>query len=62
MTHKQKCIQHCKDYLSQRNLLAYYDSKEFERIYKNGGCNANAFSFGLNTGDAMIRNAKPLVK
>lgn len=59
MTHKQKCLQHCKDYLTQRNLLAYYCSKEFERIYSKGGSIANPYSFGLSTGDAMIRNAKP---
>ena len=59
MTQKQKCIEHCKNYLSQRNLSEYFDSKEFDRIYKSGGSNANAFCFGMRAGDIIIRTAKP---
>jgi hypothetical protein len=58
MTQKQKCLQHCIDYLSQLNLSEYFDHKEFNRIYRNGGSEANPFSFGLSAADAIIRNSK----
>lgn len=61
MTHKENCIQHCKDYLQSRSLIAYFNSKDFEHIYRKfNGAQGNAFSIGLNAADYIIINAKPL--
>jgi hypothetical protein len=61
MTHKQKCIQQCKDFLNSRNLSQYFNSADFEHIYRKfDGANGNAFSIGLSAADFIIFNAKPI--
>ncbi len=61
MTHKQKCVEHCKEYLDSLNLSAYYNSTHFEHIYRKfNGAQGNAFSIGLNAADFILINAKPL--
>ncbi len=61
MTHKQECIQHCKDYLNQRQLQQYFNHQDFEHIYRKfDGFNGNAYLVGMNAADFIIVNAKPI--
>jgi hypothetical protein len=60
MTHKQKCIEHCKGYLQQLNLNQYFSETLFMHIYrKQNGAQGNAFSIGINAADHIINNSKP---
>ncbi|MBN8665836.1 MAG: hypothetical protein J0L83_14740 [Chitinophagales bacterium] len=59
MTQKQKVRMHCMEYLQALNLTHIFNETEFERIYRNGGYLANAFTFGLTLADFFIRNTKP---
>lgn len=61
MTHKEKCVQHCKDYLHTRELSQYFNSTDFNHIYRKfNGAQGNAFSIGLTAADYIIIHAKPL--
>lgn len=60
MTHKAKCIQNAKDYLTQLQFANIFSISLFEHYYrKNNGSNGNAYLVGLNAGDLMITQAKP---
>jgi len=59
MTHKQRCIQHCKDYLDRFDCSHYYNSSDFEHIYRKfNGAQGNAFSIGLDAADYILQTAK----
>ena len=61
ISHKQQCIGHCKDYLQNLNLSEYFNTTDFEHIYRKfNGAQGNAFSIGLHAADFIIINAKPL--
>lgn len=60
MTHKQTCIAFCKEYLQNVECGQYYNSKDFEHIYRKfNGANANAWSVGVDAADYILRTAKP---
>lgn len=60
MTHKQRCIQHCKDHLDSRNLSQYFNKADFEHIYRKfNGFQCNAYSIGLDAADFITVNSKP---
>lgn len=54
MTHKEACKAHCMEHLQNLSLTSIFNQQEFERIYRNGGSQANAFSFGLSVADYLI--------
>ncbi len=56
MSHKKDVRKYCTGYLQSVNVP--YDDKEFERIYRTGGSQANPFSFGIDTAEVIIRNSK----
>lgn len=61
MTHKEKCIQHCKEHLNNLLLSQYFNAADFNHIYRKlEGAHANAFSIGLDAADYIIINAKPI--
>ena len=63
MTHKENCIKHCKEYLQSKSLDAYYNSTDFNHIYRKfNGAQGNAFSIGLSAADYIIFNASPLTE
>ena len=55
MTHKENCIDHCKQYLQDLSLSDIFDEKHFNHYYRkhNGGM-GNAFTIGLKAADMMI--------
>jgi hypothetical protein len=57
MTQKEKCKAHCMEYLQSLSLTHIFEENEFERIYRNGGHQANPFSFGLSVADYLINHA-----
>ena len=60
MTHKAKCIQHCKDFLAEKNLSQHFNTADFNHIYRKfNGYECNAYSIGLDAADFIIINAKP---
>lgn len=62
MTHKQLCVQYCKDFLSMRDCIAFFSMKEFEHFYrKNNGPHANPFTLGTSAADFIIRTANPIM-
>ncbi len=56
MTHKQSVIAYCKEHLATRQLVNIFNSKEFERIYRDGGSQANPYLLGLRVADILIKN------
>ncbi len=61
MSHKEKCVQYCKEQLQNLQLSQYFNAKDFEHIYrKYNGAQGNAFFVGLNAADFIIHNAKPV--
>ena len=61
MTHKATCIAHCKEFLKNMQCLQYYNTKDFEHIYRKfNGAVGNAFSIGIDAADFIIIHAKPL--
>lgn len=61
MTHKQQCIQHCKEFLQQLNLAQYFNESLFMHVYrKQNGAHGNAFSVGIDAADHIIINSKNL--
>lgn len=61
MTHKQRCIDHCKDYLQQLSLPDVFCTKAFQHYYrKHQGAQGNPFNVGLSAADMMIRESKPV--
>jgi hypothetical protein len=54
MTQKEKCKTYCKEYLQSLSLTHIFDETEFERIYRKGGSQANAYTFGLSCADRLI--------
>jgi hypothetical protein len=59
MTQKEKCIQHCKDYLQSLQLLQSFNSEDFNHVYnKFNGSQANPYTFGLRAADHIISNSK----
>lgn len=61
MSHKQQCIEHCKDFLQQLNLSQYFSESLFMHVYrKQQGSQGNAWSVGINAADYIILNSKPI--
>jgi hypothetical protein len=61
MSHKQKCIDTCKEHLQSRNLLYTFDESIFNHYYrKNNGGMGNSMIIGLKTADMMIELYKPI--
>lgn len=59
-THKQACINHCKDYLNTRECGQYYNEADFMHIYRKfNGANGNPFYVGMDAADFIMRTAKP---
>jgi hypothetical protein len=42
------------EYLQSLSITDAFNEKEFERIYRNGGSQANAYSFGVSIADRLI--------
>ncbi len=57
MTHKEKCISYCFEYLNQRNAAFAFCFDTFSHYYrKNNGAWGNSYSIGMGAGDMMIQN------
>lgn len=56
MTHKQRCISYCNEYLQTLSLDNIFSQALFNHYYrKNHGYMGNPYLVGLNAADLMIR-------
>lgn len=63
MTHKQRCIDNCMQYLEQLQLGYAFSTSIFNHYYrKNHCCTGNAYLVGLNAADMMIKNCQPIIE
>ena len=57
MTNKERVTAHCKEHLTDRNLINCFDSTALNYIFtKHNGTTANAYILGLKAADYMILN------
>lgn len=55
-THKKRCIDFCKEFLTQMGYSQIFELSNFlHRYRKTNGSNKNAYSVGLDAADYMIR-------
>jgi len=55
MTHRQKIIAYCKDYLEQRNIAEIYNEAQFDQYYKSSNTSLkNAYSAALEAADFIM--------
>lgn len=60
MSHKEKCINYCREQLQNLNLLHYYSEAKFNHVYrKQNGAQGNAWIIGLNAADYILFTSKP---
>jgi hypothetical protein len=60
MTHRQECIAHCQEHLTNRGIPEVFSQCAFDHIYrKNDGANKNAFLIALRAADHMIFTYQP---
>lgn len=63
MTHKQKCIGYCKEYLSTYSLTGIFSYSLFENYYRKfHGSNGNPYTVGLHAADYIIINTNKNVQ
>lgn len=57
MTHKQRCIAYCKQYLQQLSLDNIFSLATFNHYYrKHNGSTGNAYLVGLHAADLIINS------
>lgn len=63
MTHKQNCIQVCKEHLQNLSLAHLFTDADFNHVYrKRQGSQANTYNFGLKAADFIILNSNNKIK
>ena len=63
MTHKESCKEACTDYLQNLCLSHIFNMSDFNHFYRKfDGANANAYMFGLNIGDFIIKQESTKLK